>query len=90
VPELVRDGVNGWLVPAGDVAALADALAQALAAAPAELTQMGTAGAEIVRTRHDAMREGERLAGLFRTSAGTEPVVASDPPELEVAGGGGT
>ena len=34
IPELVHDGENGWLVPAGDVDALADAMIDCLAAAP--------------------------------------------------------
>src|SRR5262249_19021744 len=34
IPELVRDPDDGWLVPAGDVAALAEAMAACLAATP--------------------------------------------------------
>jgi glycosyltransferase involved in cell wall biosynthesis len=30
IPDMVQDGVNGWLVPPRDVAALASALRQAL------------------------------------------------------------
>ncbi len=32
IPELVRPGVDGWLVPAGDVAALTEAIAACLEA----------------------------------------------------------
>jgi glycosyltransferase involved in cell wall biosynthesis len=69
IPELVRHGVNGWLVPAGDVAALTGALADALAASPDELAGMGAAGARAARAAHDAGREAGKLAALFATSA---------------------
>jgi glycosyltransferase involved in cell wall biosynthesis len=42
IPEFVRDGVEGWLVAPGDVAALAARIAR-LAAAPQEREQMGAA-----------------------------------------------
>src|SRR5207302_273472 len=48
IPELVSPGVNGWLVPAGSVAGLADALRQLLETPPAELTRMGATGAQRV------------------------------------------
>ena len=44
-PELIEPGLNGWLVPAGMVEPLVDAMADALTADPAELEQMGRAGA---------------------------------------------
>jgi glycosyltransferase involved in cell wall biosynthesis len=88
VPELVRDGVSGWLVSAGDAGALADALADALAATPDELADMGAAGAEVVRARHDAGREAAVLAALFRASAA--PTGGPVRPELKLAADGGT
>ena len=75
IPELVRDGVNGWLVPAGDVAALTGALAQALEATPEELEAMGTAGAEAVQHAHNAAHEAAKLARFFRDP--TAPEVAA-------------
>ena len=64
-PELVLPGVNGWLVPAGDVPALAAAIRD-LAATPAgRLETMGHAARQRVFERHDAGREAEKLAGLF-------------------------
>lgn len=66
IPELVRPGVNGWLVPAGSAAALADALRQALEAPVAELARLGQAGAKHAATLHDASREAAKLAAHFK------------------------
>lgn len=65
IPELVKDAENGWLVPAGDVAALCDALAEALQTPTERLDELGAAGAEAVRRFHDAAKESRRLATLF-------------------------
>ncbi|MCG8548337.1 MAG: glycosyltransferase, partial [Alphaproteobacteria bacterium] len=61
IPELVRPGETGWLVPASDVEALADALAEALAAPIKTIAAMGTMARERVAARHDVMREAARL-----------------------------
>jgi glycosyltransferase involved in cell wall biosynthesis len=66
IPELVRPGVNGWLVPAGSVDALAAALREVFATDVARLAEMGSAGRRIVSERHDSAREAGRLAELFR------------------------
>jgi len=57
------------LVPAGSVAALADAIVRILGAPAAELTLLGRAGAERVGRQHDAAREAARLAELFARHA---------------------
>jgi glycosyltransferase involved in cell wall biosynthesis len=69
IPELVRDGSNGWLVPAGDVEALADAMVACLDAAPDALARMGAAAHERVLARHDVDREAAKLVALFAASA---------------------
>ena len=72
IPELVIDGVNGWLVPAGDDAALTQALKTCLAASPALLARMGAAGHERVLHRHSVDTEAAKLAALF-----SEPAMSS-------------
>jgi glycosyltransferase involved in cell wall biosynthesis len=58
VPEVVRPGKTGWLVPPGDRQALAAALAEALAD-PDRADRYGAAGRELVVRRHapDAVAE---------------------------------
>jgi glycosyltransferase involved in cell wall biosynthesis len=62
IPEFVRDGVEGLLVPPGDVAALAKALAT-LAQAPARRESLGRAALE-------------RLTGAFSAEAGLDGIAA--------------
>lgn len=65
VPELVINGETGWLIPAGDVQALADAMA-ALAHTPQDvLTEMGKAARSRVFARHDIDLEAAKLARLI-------------------------
>src|SRR5690606_5435810 len=47
LPDKVRDGINGWLVPPDDAGALATALADA-ASNPSRLVEMGHRSREIV------------------------------------------
>ncbi len=70
VPELVEDGVSGFLVPPGDPQALTGAIA-ALAARPDGGRAMGAAGRDVVRAEFDIDREAARLAALFRGTGGT-------------------
>jgi glycosyltransferase involved in cell wall biosynthesis len=69
IPELVVPERSGWLVPAGDVDALADAMRAALRASPRELEALGLQGAERVRERHDARIEAAKLSALLREAA---------------------
>ncbi|MEL6767762.1 MAG: glycosyltransferase family 4 protein [Pseudomonadota bacterium] len=67
IPELV-DARCGWVVPAGDEAALAEALA-ALATAPAErLAEMGRAGRARVAAMHDQTANAARLRALIEAA----------------------
>ena len=75
IPELVEPGRNGWLIPAGAVEPLVEAMAEALAAGPDELDRMGRDGAARAALQHDAATEAGKLAALI---AG--PVAVDDPP----------
>jgi colanic acid/amylovoran biosynthesis glycosyltransferase len=66
IPELVRPGENGWLLPAGDAQALADAMRACLDCPPQTLVQMGAAAHRAALERHDIDTEAAKLAALFR------------------------
>jgi glycosyltransferase involved in cell wall biosynthesis len=68
IPELVHPGEHGWLVPAGDVEALVDAM-QACLDAPADLlAQMGEAAHNRVLARHRVDEQAAKLAQLFESA----------------------
>jgi glycosyltransferase involved in cell wall biosynthesis len=64
-PELIEPGVNGWLVPAGAVEPLVDAMVEVLTAEPAELERLGRAGAARVAEQHDPETVVEKLKDLI-------------------------
>jgi glycosyltransferase involved in cell wall biosynthesis len=72
IPELVRPGVNGWLVSAGSVDALVASLKEVLDAPMSRLEDFGREGRAVVAERHDAGREAARLAEHFRRVADIE------------------
>jgi colanic acid/amylovoran biosynthesis glycosyltransferase len=86
IPELVQPGVNGWLVPAGDIDALARAMKTCLQTSVAELASMGAAARERVRARHDADAEAAKLARLFTAKGDFRTPLG--PLSLDKAGGG--
>lgn len=63
IPELVRHGENGWLVPPGNVEALVTAMGAALDTPVAELEAMGKAGREAVELNHNDDLEAATLIG---------------------------
>lgn len=69
VPELVRDGLTGWLVPAGDVTSLAEAMKACLMADPTQMAAMATAGKAAVHISHDAKVEAQKLALLLKATS---------------------
>jgi len=69
IPELVRSPDDGWLVPAGDGDALAEAIEACLAASPEQLARMGEGARERVLLRHDVDTEAAKLVRLFARSA---------------------
>jgi len=64
IPELVTPEV-GWLVPAGDAAALAAAVARLAATPHDRLAEMGRAARTRALERHDIDTEAAKLAALF-------------------------
>ncbi|MNN45019.1 putative teichuronic acid biosynthesis glycosyltransferase TuaC [compost metagenome] len=69
IPELVRQGENGWLFPAGAVDELAQAMGECLAQPAEVLQRMGEAAYQRVLQRHDIDTEAAKLAGYFKASA---------------------
>jgi glycosyltransferase involved in cell wall biosynthesis len=65
IPELVRDGVDGWLVPTGNVKALAEKMKTALSTSPDNLALMGDSAAARVRERHDIRTSAKRMVDLI-------------------------
>lgn len=72
IPELVRSGESGWLVPAGSVLQLADAMEAVLDAEIDQLRRMGAAGATRVAAEHDVRREVSRLLSLLPTQIASQ------------------
>jgi colanic acid/amylovoran biosynthesis glycosyltransferase len=73
IPELVRPGEAGWLVPAGDVDALTQAMIECLQAEPSSLERMGESARQRVLARHDVGVEAGKLATLFRRRLAAAP-----------------
>ena len=69
IPEFVRDGIEGLLVPPGDVAALAAALGE-LAGAPEKRAALGEGAYARLTDAFSAQAGLDRVAGMLRSSAG--------------------
>ena len=68
IPFVVRDDVDGLLVPPGDAGALADALAGVLTD-PARAAALGAAGREAARARWDWSRQEDRTIRVLDEAA---------------------
>jgi len=66
IAELVVDGENGWLVNSGNVQELELAIREIISTPVEKLSEMGKAGREAVKLKHDAMVEAGKLAELLR------------------------
>lgn len=64
IPELVTPD-TGWLVPAGDVPALVQAMRACLDAQPETLAQMGQAGRARIAQRHDLQINADKLKAIL-------------------------
>jgi len=79
IPELVIHRKTGWLIPAGNTAALVHAMRKVLQAPVHTLQAMGARGRNRVMRYHDLHRQAARLDALFhryarngRRTAGTK------------------
>ena len=70
LPELVRQGETGWMVPAGDAEALAEAVGVLADQSPERLAEMAAAARERVLARHDVDIEAAKLAGHIEAVRG--------------------
>ncbi len=70
IPELVVPGRTGWLVPAGSVDHLEEALCELLDSSDEQLAALAAAGRREVEALHDVRIEAGKLAGLFRAALG--------------------
>jgi glycosyltransferase involved in cell wall biosynthesis len=68
IPELVRPGEHGWLVPGGDVDALARVIKACLDAPTDVLNRMGDAAHKRVLARHCVDTQAARLVKLFNAA----------------------
>jgi colanic acid/amylovoran biosynthesis glycosyltransferase len=73
IPELIKHGQQGWLVPAGNVDELANAMQECLATLPEDVERMAEAGYEAVTERHDIDKEAKVLAALLKQSSQSTP-----------------
>jgi len=84
VPELVEDGICGWLIPPGSVDELTTAMRSVLTASRETLDRMGAEGAARVERRHNSAIEAAKLAALLgnATAAGSRqlgsPIAAGE------------
>lgn len=72
IPELVRTGENGWVIPAGSVDSLVQAMRDLMDTPREQRAAMGLAGRELVKERHCLNVEVGKLEALMRASANGE------------------
>jgi len=66
IPELVRPGENGWLIPPGAVDELVVAMEEVLSCSPEKLATMGANGRRRVMERHSVETEARKLASHIK------------------------
>lgn len=82
--EIIEDGANGYLVPAGDPGALAARLLD-LIASPARRFEMGARGRELVGTRFSFAQQAVEYEEIFTSLAGRPRVVDQRFPSPTVS-----
>jgi colanic acid/amylovoran biosynthesis glycosyltransferase len=66
IPELLRNGENGWVIPSGSHEDLVAALRDLMTTPVERLNEMGRAGHERVRRQHHADTEAAKLDDLLQ------------------------
>jgi glycosyltransferase involved in cell wall biosynthesis len=66
IPEVLEEGVSGFLVPPADPPALAGAMERLLGLPPEARRRMGDAGRDLVRRRYSADALTDRTLALYR------------------------
>lgn len=66
LPELIDDGVNGWLCEARDLEALADGLTRALGTPAEKRDRIAIAARELVEERHSLPRYAKRVVEVLK------------------------
>jgi glycosyltransferase involved in cell wall biosynthesis len=77
IPELIEDGVSGYIVPPGDPRATAQALIRLLAD-PAAAARMGRAARERVRARFNSERMVAQTLAMMLGANGNPPAAADN------------
>jgi glycosyltransferase involved in cell wall biosynthesis len=72
IPELVKNGINGWLVPAGSAEALADAIEACLAEPVDKLAAMGHNGTQDICKNHHIINEAKTLSNILGAQGANE------------------
>lgn len=65
IPELVKPGKNGWLVPAGNVNDLAASLIETLETTADRLMEMANHGRQLTFEKHRTITEGDRIEKIL-------------------------
>jgi len=73
IPELVRHGENGWLVPAGDRESLVRVMREACLASPERLNRMGEVGRRLAQCKHSVETEVAKLETLMLDAVSRRP-----------------
>lgn len=85
IPELVRDGETGWLVPPADDDALADALAE-IFMNPSAASLRAAAGRNLVLEEFDLIKNAQKLSAIFEQSLNgkfNHPIVSIREPFIQ-------